>query len=704
MDFYESLFIYCGYQFNDEQRAAISHFQGPALTLAVPGSGKTTLLLARTVCLVKEYGINPNKILTMTFSKAAANDMNQRYMEKYYPHFKYKLNFSTIHSFSYKVLKAYRRRLGKSLSLIDGDGPSKLEILSGLYRQVKGEYLGEEAFEELSSALSYIKNMMLIPSEFQKSGIKFPMIEDLYLGYEKHKQRHDLIDFDDMLSETLSALQENKALLDSVREAYPFIQVDETQDTSKLQHELIKLIAYPKNNLFVVADDDQSIYGFRGAFPDMILDFEQIYKGSARYHLSLNYRSKDEILEACSASIIHNQKRYKKNLSGVHGRGGLAEMLYFESIDERNDHLEEIIEQTLLSGKAAKGEKQDIGILYRNHMSALSIIDRLMSLQVPFTLKDGKQKLSDKWLVKDLSAFWSLSQEPTKLESFEKICYRTSARISKAMLEYVRLNHRGRNIFDVLIEAPGVNGYKLRTLRTLESDFGQLRHVNAFDALQIIENNLGYREFMSYAIDQMGYSEISINNLWSSLKAIARRQNTLGDLLDRLKALDGYIAAHESSSLVKLSTIHSAKGQEYHTVILIDVNYGLLPSVKEVKTALDERTLEEDRRLFYVGLSRAKKRCYILHAKFQNGDYVSPSPFIKEIEKKLNVRLMKAIQRADDIPASTFFVHQDVTHNLFGKGTILSIEGDRISIGFEDRIRDLSLRVCLEKKLLIAAE
>ncbi len=700
MDFYESLFIYCGYQFNDEQKAAISHFQGPALTLAVPGSGKTTLLLARTVCLVREYGVNPNKILTMTFSKAAANDMNQRYLEKYYPHFKYKLNFSTIHSFSYKVLKAYRKRLGKPISLIDGGGPSKLEILSGLYRQIKNEYLGEEAFEELSSALSYIKNMMLMPAEFQKSGIKFPMIEELYLGYEKYKQIHHLIDFDDMLSETLYALQDNSALLESVREAYPFIQVDETQDTSKLQHELIKLIAYPKNNLFVVADDDQSIYGFRGAFPDMILNFDKIYKGSSRYHLNLNYRSKDEILETCGASIVHNKKRYPKKLEGVRGKGGLSEMLYFESIDERNDHLEEIIQNTLGQAQTKASGKQDVGILYRNHMSALSVIDRLMSLQVPFTLKDGKQKLSEKWLVKDLAAFWRLSNDLNHLESFEKICYRTSARISRAMLDYVRLNHRGRNVFDVLLEAPGVNGYKLRTLRTLESDLLQLKQVNAYDALQIIENNLGYQAFMSYAIDQMGYSEISINNLWASLKSIARRQKNLGDLLDRLLALDGYIAAHESSSLVKLSTIHSAKGQEYHTVILIDVNYGLLPSIKEVSSELDERTLEEDRRLFYVGLSRAKERCYILHAKFQNGDYVSPSPFLKEIEKKLNVRLMKPISHAQELLDSPFVTGQCVKHALFGSGTILAIDGDRISIGFEDRIRDLSLRVCVEKNLL----
>lgn len=706
MDFYESLFIYCGYQFNDEQKQAISHFKGPALTLAVPGSGKTTLLLARTVSLVREWGVPPHKILTMTFSKAAAKDMEERYLQRYYPHFKYNLKFSTIHSFSYRVLKTYRRKQGLVLKLIDGDGPSKLELLSQIYRQVKNEYLGEEAYEELSNAISFAKNMMLLPSEFSKAGIKFPMAGELFSAYEKVKQQNGLIDFDDMISETLYALQEDHELLASVREAYPYVQVDETQDTSKLQHELIKLIAYPKNNLFVVADDDQSIYGFRGAYPDLILSFEDIYKGSQRYHLNLNYRSKDEILKACEASIVNNIKRYPKKLKGANGSGGTAKLLYFEGIDERNDHLETLILNTLAENEEALEKKapRDIGILYRNHMSALSIVDRLMSHNIPFELKDGRQKISDKWLVKDVSAFLAWSQNPSDLTAFEKICYRTNARISKQMLEYVRKNHRGRNIFDVLIEAPGVNAYKVRTLRSLESDLDLVSKSDALTALQIIEKELGYSQFMNYASEQMGYSEIGINNLWASLKAIAKRQKRLVDLLDRLLAMDGYLATHKGNPLVKLSTIHSSKGQEYDTVVLLDVNHGLLPSIKEVNNEQDEKALEEDRRLFYVGMSRAKNRVFILHSKFQNGDYISPSPFIKEIEKHINVELIKEAFINKDLSPENYdlpWAQGDfVNHRLFGKGQVLSLEGDRISIGFEDRIRELSVRVCIEKNLL----
>lgn len=713
MDFYESLFTYCGYRFNEEQKQAISHFKGPSLTLAVPGSGKTTLLLARTVFLVKEGGVDPAKILTMTFSKAAAKDMEERYRERYYPHYKYNLKFGTIHSFSYRVLKAWRKRRNLPLSLIDADGPSKLEILSQIYRHLKNEYLGEEAYEELSNAISYAKNMMLLPSEFSEAGLKFPMISEIFVAYEQYKQKSGLIDFDDMLSETLYALQEDENLLNGIREAYPFIQVDETQDTSKLQHELIKLIAYPKNNLFVVADDDQSIYGFRGAFPDMILNFDKVYPGSKRYHLNLNYRSKNEILKACAASIIHNQERYSKKLQGVKGDGGRAELIYFESIEERNDHLEQLLLETLTptqdslvdqtAAESSKLPTKEIGILYRNHMSALSVIDRLMTLNIPFALKDGRQKISDKWLVKDVRAFLAWSQDLSDLQAFEKICYRTNARISKQMLDYVRKNHRGRNIFDVMIEAPGVNTYKVRQLRTLESNLSLVAQTNALTALQIIEKEIGYSDFMTYATDQMGYSEIGINNLWASLKAIAKRQARLTDLSDRLLAVDGYLATHKGNAAVKLSTIHSAKGQEYDTVILLDVNHGLLPAVREVKSALDERSLEEDRRLFYVALSRAKEQVFLLHAKFQNGDYISPSPFIKEIEKSLQVSVI----RNSDLPKAAIVaveapwqIGDRVSHHQFGSGQVLVIDGDRISIGFEDRIRDLSVRVCVEKSLL----
>lgn len=699
MDFYESLFTYCGYRFNENQQLAISHLEGPALTLAVPGSGKTTLLLARTVCLVKEGGIPPSKILTMTFSKAAAKDMEERYRTRYYPHYKYDLKFGTIHSFSYRVLKAWRKRRNLPLSLVDADGPSKLEILSQIYRQLKNEYLGEEAYEELSNAISYAKNMMLLPAEFSNAGIKFPQAGDIFIAYEKFKQERGLIDFDDMLSETLYALQEDAQLLQSIREAYPYIQVDETQDTSKLQHELIKLIAYPKNNLFVVADDDQSIYGFRGAFPDMILNFDQVYPNSKHYQLNLNYRSKDEILTACAVSIANNTARYEKDLNGVNGAGGKAHLLYFEGIDERNDHL---IKQLT----AQLENKKEVGILYRNHMSALSVIDRLMEHNIPFALKDGRQKISDKWLVKDVSAFLAWSKNLADLQAFEKVCYRTNARISKQMVEYVRRNHRGRNIFDVMIEAPNVNAYKVRQLRALESNLTLVSQTNALTALQIIEKEIGYSEFMTYATEQMGYSELGLNNLWDSLKAIGKRQPRLSNLLDRLLALDGYLATHRGNALIKLSTIHSAKGQEYDTVCLIDINHGLLPAVREVKNDIDLRTLEEDRRLFYVALSRAKEEVYLLHAKFQNGDYISPSPFIKEIETALTITQIKrqetttSGQPSPDVIEVPWQTGDTVTHPIFGKGQILALEGDRISIGFEDRIRDLSVRVCIEKQFL----
>lgn len=727
MDLYESLFTYCGYRFNEPQRLAISHFEGPSLTLAVPGSGKTTLLLARTVSLVSEWGVNPNQILTMTFSKAAALDMDARYKEKYKPHFKYDLKFGTIHSFSYRILKTWRKRRNLPLLLVDGDGESKYEILSKLYRKVNNDYLGEEAYEELSNALSYAKNMMLLPTEFETEGLKFPQLAKLYVAYEKYKQDKGLIDFDDMLSETLYALQEDVQLLETIRQSYPFIQVDETQDTSKLQHELIKLIAYPKNNLFVVADDDQSIYGFRGAFPEMILNFDKAYPGSVRYYLDKNYRSKDEILKVCSASIINNTERYAKNLSGVRGDGGCAKLIYFEGIEERNTHLEHLVRAFV---ETADNQTKEFGILYRNHMSALSIIDSLMQLDIPFEMKDGKQKISNKWLVKDIAAFLAWSKDPSNLQAFEKICFRTNARISRQMLEYVRANHRGRSIIEVLIETSGSNANKVRLLRVLESNLNLISQTSAVTALDLIEKELGYSEFITYATENMGYSELGINNLWTSLKAIGRKQDRLQGLLDRLQVIDGYIATHQGKAQVKLSTIHASKGQEYDSVILVDINQGLLPSVKVTNkplTASENRTLEEDRRLFYVGLSRAKESVYILHAKFLNGDYISPSPFIKEIEKALEVSVVKAngsehgatgnssngfgsnngltsnsgfVSDSSTILESPWAVGDFVVHAKFGRGQILSIDKDHIAIGFDDKIRDLSLRVCIENKIL----
>lgn len=696
MDFYESLLTYCGYAFSPAQRKAISHYKGPALTLAVPGSGKTTLLLARTVHLVHVHKIPPERILTMTFSKAASLDMDHRFKATYHKHYPFNLQFSTIHSFCWKVLKTYRAKKGLGMTLLEGSVDiSKMQVLSQIYRQLTKDYLGEEQYEELSNQLGFAKNMMLLPSEFAQAGLKFPHLSKIYEAYEAYKQKNDCLDFDDLLSETLAAIQTDASLLETIRKTYPFIQIDETQDTSKLQHEIIKRIAYPENNVFVVADDDQSIYGFRGATPELILKFESLYPKRSLYHLETNYRSKDEILNLCSKSIINNINRYKKTLVGNRGTGGLTKLSYFTELDDRNDYLIGAIQEQLKSPAAT-----DIGILYRNNMSAISIADRLIEANIPFHLKDGKQKTSNKWIVKDLEAFYALSTNPTQLSAFEKICYRTNARISKDLLEYVRLNHRGRNIFDCLIEAPGVNGYKAKIIRSLETHVLNIRHMNAFTALNVIEKEIGYGEFMAYASDQMGYSKIGIQNLWASLKAIARRQPHLEGLFERLLILDSVISEQKKTQPVKLSTIHSAKGQEFDTVFLVDINEGLLPAGADDDTSGD--SIEEDRRLFYVALSRAKNQLEILHARFMNESYVQPSRFVKEIEKNMPVQIIKDIAAPApqvDIP-DTIAIGKKITHTMFGLGQIIDLNGDRITIGFDDKIRDLSLRVCLEKGLI----
>lgn len=699
MDFYEGLLTTCGFSFNPNQRKAIDHHLGPALTLAVPGSGKTTLLLARTVHLVHVHGVKPEQILTMTFSKAAALDMEKRYQHNYYKHFKYNLKFSTIHSFCWKILKTYRQKKGLSMTLIESSTEhSKLQILSQIYKHLTGDYLGEEQFEELSNQLGYAKNMMLLPGEFIDHGLKFPQLAALYSAYEQYKYKHNALDFDDLLSETLKAIQTDTALLNSIRQAYPFVQVDETQDTSKLQHEIIKRIAYPENNVFVVADDDQSIYGFRGATPALILDFEKLYPKSALYHLEINYRSKDEILDVCTASINNNLSRYQKKMSGNRGKGGMAALSYFADIDQRNDQIVLEIETRVQSKKPL-----DMAILYRNNMSAISIVDRLIDANIKFSLKDGKQKTSTKWIVKDIEAFLSLSSNPSNLTAFEKICYRTNARISKSAVDYVRLNHRGRSIFECLAEAPGVNGYKLKILRTLESNILSLRHMNALTALDVLDKEIGYGEFMAYASEKLGYSKIGIQNLWASLKAIGKRQPHLIALLDRLQILDQYISDADDSHGVKLSTIHSSKGQEYDTVILIDINEGLLPANTETSGKnIAHDSVEEDRRLFYVGISRAKETLHLYHARFANDHYISPSIFIKEIEKSLTASI-SAPNQAEPIKIEVpnhWQLNTYLTHTVFGRGQILGLNGDRIAIGFEDKIRELSIRVCLEKKLL----
>lgn len=599
------------------QSDASRHFTGPALTLAIPGSGKTTLLLHRLIELVEGHGVPPEQILTLTFSKASATDMASRYSEAFSMH-PYRFEFMTIHKFAYGLYKKYLNSVGKTAALIE-DGQQKYKVLSDIFKRRHGTTLTEDDYETLSNHIGLIYNLRLnrgdsISHEFAWKDV-FEMAED----YHRYKHANQLYDFDDMLVNAIKILEKSPKLLEQIRNRYRFIQVDEAQDTSKLQFELIELLLGDEKNLFLVADDDQSIYGFRGAYPSYLLDFPNKYEKAKLFYLTDNFRSDAHIVEASNALITNNSIRFKKEMRPYHAAKKKPSVHIFDDLDSRNKYLIDCL-------KSKTGTK---AVLYRNKVSSLSVIDALARNALTFQIKDTPLREFNHWLLDDLLSFFTLAMIPQDLQSFQKIVFKMNGFISREMLNYVKLNHRGRNIFSILVEIPFLLDYQTRTQEKLKDQFEVLSRLRPYDGIHFVETELGYLDYVKSNAERLGLSMNFARTRIDAFKAIAKPLKTGFDFIGRIADMKDYLQENfnNSSESITLSTVHGSKGLEFDEVYLIDVNPQIFPNFNATKG----EALEEERRLFYVGLTRAKKTLQILHSEFINGSYNPNGLFVEEL-------------------------------------------------------------------------
>ena len=599
------------------QKSASLHFTGPALTLAIPGSGKTTLLLHRLVELVETYDVPPEQILTLTFSKASATDMSKRYAEAFvqYP---YRFAFMTIHKFAYGLYKRYLASIQKTETLIE-DGKQKYAVLSDIYKKRHGAQLTEDEYETLSNHIGLIYNLRLKRNDADRYDFAWKDVFEMAEDYHRYKQAHHLFDFDDMLVRAIKILESSPKLLSHLRNKYRFIQVDEAQDTSKLQFELIELLLGDEKNLFLVADDDQSIYGFRGAYPTYLLNFPKRFESAKLFYLTDNFRSDAHIVEAANSLISKNTMRFKKEMHPFHDGKEKPIVRIFDDLDNRNRYLVDCL-------KSNQGTK---AVLYRNKVSALSVIDALERNHLTFQIKDTPVREFNHWLLEDLIAFFTLAMIPQDLDSFQKIVFKMNGFISREMLNYVKLNHRGRNIFSILVEIPFLLDYQSRTQERLRDQFETLKVLRPYDGIHFIETELGYLDYVKSNAERLGLSMNFARTRIDAFKAIARPLKTGFDFINRIAELKEYLQENfnNTSETITLSTVHGSKGLEFEEVYLIDVNPQIFPNFK----ALNGDALEEERRLFYVGLTRAKKKLQILHAEFINGSYNGNALFVEEL-------------------------------------------------------------------------
>jgi len=621
----------CNLILNPQQVNAMSHHNGPGLVLAVPGSGKTTMLICRTVNLILNHQVNPNRILTLTFSKSAAIDMQRRYNDDFKRICPHSVLFSTIHRFCYSVINNYSKVSNINYTLLEGgkSNISKQRIIHTIYNNLTSNHLSEDLYEEMQSGISFVKNMMIDPKELEDYRNKVEFFPQVFEAYEAYKEENQLIDFDDMLTKCLEFLKATPQLLNFYRAKFDFIQVDETQDTSKVQHEIIRLLSQGKGNLFMVADDDQSIYRFRGAFPEMLLAFKNIYPDGTLYFLETNYRSSKEIIDVCSKVITFNKSRYAKTFMNHHGSASNIKVLTLSTLGDKCKYISDTI-------KKEKNKNKEIAVLFRNNISAIPVINALNLDDIEFHIQDKKQHFFRHMVTQDIKAFLSLALINNDIESFERVYYKVNGYISKNLVAYVKGNIGVSSIFETLVKNPQLKDFQRDGFKEIQNKFNYLAKLAPLGGISYIERELGYMTYLKTNCKRFGQSIDSIIVILDTLKAIAETCSSTVDFLNRLESLKPIIRSNSNNSLdtpVKLMTIHSSKGLEFDKVILIDASDSIFPSRKSVELIKesDHSLLEEERRLFYVALSRAKSELEILHTQFRNGNYLRPSKFVQEV-------------------------------------------------------------------------
>jgi DNA helicase-2/ATP-dependent DNA helicase PcrA len=675
---------------SNEQNKSAKHFSGPALTLAVPGSGKTTLLMVRTMNLINNHGIAPENILTMTFSKASAEDMKRRF-QHLYPDYRGILPpFMTIHSFCYNILKQYQKKNSLSLKLIDSSNHSKFALLKDIVADLSGELISDEALEQLINEIGYVKNMMLSKEDF-KDHTTHKSFDAIYARYEAYKKKHQLIDFDDMLTMTYNILKNSGPALKFLQDKYPHIQVDEAQDTSNIQFELLKLLGGASPNIFMVADDDQSIYAFRGANPQNLLEFQKHFGTSQLYYLTNNYRSTPSICSISNAFINQNESRYVKSMVPYNTSTDHlpVSIKTFDDLTSRNHYLLDFIENS-------KDQDKNIGILFRNNSSSIGLSYLLYKNGIEFYIKDKAISFFNHFVVQDILNFMHLALASNDLMAFERISQRTGTFIPFSAIEYVRAYNRGRNVFDTLLECKDISKQSHKYISTYKDALVTIQSATGLTAIRTIEKDLGYLQRIEKISSKYDTKSDSIKRVLTQLKIIGRNTHSITEFMEELNQFKNVLLSgtNHYNSKVNFSTYHSSKGLEYDTVFIID------PLEKDPNQQTDLLE-EEERRLFYVAMTRAKTSLNIMYHKFEEGAYLKEISYLQFL-KAQDPSAIKVEQHIVETKAvdCTIKVGAAIHHSKFGCGYLCDLKGDTMTIEFPDKVRQLSYALCKEKGLL----
>lgn len=589
-------------QLNMQQKEAVQSVDGPVLLLAVPGSGKTTVLVTRLGYMVYCRGIRPENILTVTYTVAATGDMSRRCATYFGEDLARRLEFRTINGICARILQYYGKCTGKTPFELASDEKVTAEILSEIYRRVQREYPTESDLKNVRTLITYIKNMMLDQEQIRQLDEEAGFaISEMYREYCARLRERHLMDYDDQMVYAYQMLRKIPGLLAYFQGKYPYICVDEAQDTSKIQHAIIALLASKTENLFMVGDEDQSIYGFRAAYPEALLSFEAQHPGAKVLLMEDNFRSNAHIVRAADRFIQKNTLRHEKHMRATRE----------ETAEIREIALKSRRAQYTYLAKAALNSTVQTAVLYRDNECAIPLIDLLERNAIPYRMRNAELTFFTHRTVLDIINVIKLAADPEDTEAFLQVYYKIGTYLRKQ--DAIRIaeisREQGLPVLDVAALYGGLNAHTVGSVKAVRTHLKNMLQETGDKAVNRIVQFMGYREYLERS--GMNDSKLEI------LKTIGSREDSPVRLVQRLEELKAIIRNKEAAPecLFTLSTIHASKGLEYDTVYLMDVVDGILPETvpKDLKAASREELemYEEERRLFYVGATRAKSQLFL---------------------------------------------------------------------------------------------
>ncbi|MBE6843186.1 MAG: ATP-dependent helicase [Ruminococcus sp.] len=628
---------------NQQQESAVVRVNGQTLLLAVPGSGKTTVIVARLGYMLMCCNIRPENILTMTYNVSAARDMKKRFCDKFEDAVKLP-EFRTINGFCATVIMHYERvKHTNAFSLVEENQITK--IIRAIYLDMTHEFPSESTIKDIKTKLVYSRNMMLKTDEIKKMKIGEVDFYDFFTRYKNYKQQNKIMDYDDQLEYALKILIKNPDILSYYQERYKFISIDEAQDTSKIQHMIIRLLAGKYKNIFMVGDEDQSIYGFRAAYPKALLEFNTVYPDASVLLMEKNYRSTYDIVSKANDFIKLNKCRHDKNMHTDNQLNIPIKNIIIKDYKYQYNYIIKMLTDTT----------EETAILYRNNDSAIPIIDLLDKNNIGYRLKENDGIFFTINTIADIMNILSFAFYEYEATRFFDFYYKLGLRIKKDTVSAAVQFHRNsqNSFFDTLIRYPDIELWQAKKINELRKKFSHLKKLNSYQAILYIINKMEYGDFMK----ERGLDESKIHTLLS----IASQNEVLPIFIERMNTLKSIVnnGSSDENSLITLSTIHSSKGLEYKNVIMIDVRDGIFPSVpidEENEKDMPQNildTLEEERRLFYVGVTRAKEKFEIFSYESEFGKACDTALFTRQLLKLDKPKKEKTDKKTDNTPLST---------------------------------------------------